>query len=252
MEKSCAPARVKILPSMIYGYATRAGLVTSLSDHSDRFMHPLVRRHGKLEKASWDEALSLVAAKITEAKPQGRLLHLEEILSHLKKIIFSKNSCAKAQESTISTIASACPYFLFDEEGIGPGMEMEIGETERLAFAVLLGLDLTEEFPFIWLRLRQAINKGAIVLYLGHFAPEIAPYLKESFLHAPGEEIEPIQKQFPSIAELAKKGGKGSPLHRQAVLGITSSKEHFGRNPEAYERTRQCDPQSHGRAGQSA
>ena len=56
-------------------------------------------------------------------------------------------------------------------------MEMSIGECEELSYAVLLGIDLTEEFPVIWLRLKQAINRGAKVIFLGHYAPEIAPHL---------------------------------------------------------------------------
>ena len=46
-------------------------------------------------------------------------------------------------------------------------MEMTIGEQMfRLSYA-LIGLDMTEEFPVIWLRLRQAINRGAKVILSG-------------------------------------------------------------------------------------
>src|SRR6476620_4004204 len=34
--------------------------------HPDRLMHPLIKRNGKFEQASWDEALDLVAAKFKE------------------------------------------------------------------------------------------------------------------------------------------------------------------------------------------
>lgn len=32
----------------------------------DRLTHPLIRRNGKLEKASWDEAMDLVVQKCKE------------------------------------------------------------------------------------------------------------------------------------------------------------------------------------------
>ena len=43
--------------------------------HKDRLTHPLVRKNGKLEKASWDEAMSLVVDKakdvIKKLTPHG-------------------------------------------------------------------------------------------------------------------------------------------------------------------------------------
>ena len=49
------------------------------------------------------------------------------------------------------------------------GTEISLGELENLDAAILLGADLTETFPVIWLRLKQGINKGAQVVYAGHF-----------------------------------------------------------------------------------
>ena len=37
----------------------------------DRLTHPLIRRHGKLEQASWDEALDRVAAGFDAARKKG-------------------------------------------------------------------------------------------------------------------------------------------------------------------------------------
>jgi predicted molibdopterin-dependent oxidoreductase YjgC len=38
--------------------------------HQDRLTQPLVRRHGKLVETSWDEALALVANRLSEIKAQ--------------------------------------------------------------------------------------------------------------------------------------------------------------------------------------
>src|SRR5512138_426138 len=37
----------------------------------DRCLHPLIRRDGRLVRASWDEALDLVASKLREAAAEG-------------------------------------------------------------------------------------------------------------------------------------------------------------------------------------
>lgn len=37
-------------------------------DHPERLKHPLIKRNGKFEEATWDEALDLIVDKITETK----------------------------------------------------------------------------------------------------------------------------------------------------------------------------------------
>lgn len=180
------------------------------TSHPDRLMHPLIRRNEKLEEATWDEALSLIAGKIKAAKPKGKLAAFGGNPLTFEENYFFQQLMREGAGVNHLDHRIGMPLFSHEEEGIAPGMEMEIGEAEELSYAVLFGLDLTEEFPVIWLRLRQAINKGATVLFLGHFAPEIAPYFKQMILHSPGQEIEMIKAHFPQIAALAKKGGKGA------------------------------------------
>jgi len=178
--------------------------------NSARLTQPLIRRDGQLVPASWEEALSLIISQIQAAKTAGRIaafggnpLTFEE--NFLFQKLMRKGAATNHLDHRIGM-----PLTSLEEEGIGPGMEMTIGECEELSFAVLIGLDLTEQFPVIWLRLRQAINKGAQVTFMGHYAPEISPYLSETILHQPGQELEILKKQLPLFAELAKQGKKGA------------------------------------------
>ena len=36
--------------------------------HKDRLTHPLIRKNGKMEKATWDEAMSLIVRKAQETR----------------------------------------------------------------------------------------------------------------------------------------------------------------------------------------
>lgn len=175
----------------------------------ERLKTPLVRRNGSFEPASWDEALALVAAKMQEAKPMGKLagwggnpLTVEEnyLFQKLMRTVVGVNHLDHR---------IGMPLLNLDEEGMASGMEMSIGESENLSYAFLLGVDLTEEFPVIWLRLKQAINRGATVIFCGHFAPEIASQLSKTILHAPGEELHTIRHNL-TIASLAGQGKKGA------------------------------------------
>lgn len=164
--------------------------------HPDRLKKPLIRRNGKLETASWDEALELIAQKIQAAKMDGKLGAIGgNPLTVEENYLFQKLMRTGAHVNNVDHRVGV-PLLKIEEEGFPPGMEISIGDCENLTFAALLGVDLTEEFPVIWLRLKQAINKGAKVLFLGHYAPEIAQHLSEVHLHAPGNEIEMIQKHL--------------------------------------------------------
>lgn len=171
-----------------------------------RLSTPLIRREGALEIATWPEALNLISKKFAEAKPKGKLagwggnpLTVEE--NYLFQQLFRQCGGVDHVDHRIGM-----PIFSPEQEGLTAGMVQSIGEAEELDYAVLFGLDLTEEFPVIWLRLRQAINKGAKVIFAGHFAPEIAPYMHQIHLHAPGKELEIIHQVQAQLSHLEGKG----------------------------------------------
>lgn len=197
------------------------------SSNEDRLQQPLVRRGGTLEPVSWDEALDLVADKIKAAKAHGKLAGLGgNPLTVEENYLFQKLMRQGAGVNNLDHRVGM-PIFSLDEEGLASGMEMSIGECEDLSLAYLLGIDLTEEFPVIWLRLRQAINKGATAIFLGHFRPEISPFLAKTIVHAPGKELETMKEHLSHAAALAQKGKKGALFvgsqyldspHRRAIL----------------------------------
>lgn len=179
------------------------------TEHKDRIDKPLIRKNGKLQEATWDEALNLIAQKLKEFKTSGKIaafggnpLTTEE--NYLYQKLFREGLGTNHLDHRVGM-----PVLSLDEEGIQSGMEISIGETEKLSYVVILGLDLTEEFPIIWLRLKQAINNGAKVIFVGHYKPEIAPYFVETILHAPGEEQEAL-KQVSAFLQEHAQNGKGA------------------------------------------
>lgn len=163
------------------------------TSHPDRLQTPLMRRNGSLQPASWEEALAAVAAKKTSPKMAGfggNPLTIEE--NYLFQKLMREGFGVNHVDHRIGM-----PIIGLEEEGLAPGMEMTIGECEELSYAILCGIDLTEEFPVIWLRLKQAINRGAKVIFLGHYAPEIARHLTTTVLHAPGQELKVLHEHLP-------------------------------------------------------
>lgn len=178
--------------------------------HSDRLKHPLIRRHGNLEPASWEEAITLIADKIKEHKSTGQIGALGGNPLTFEENYLFQNLMRHGAGTNHLDHRIGMPIFNLEEEGLPPGMEMTIGDSEELSYAILLGIDLTEEFPVIWLRLRQAINRGAKVLFLGHFAPEITFYLTKTIVHTPGKELQMLKQYLPEVAAMGEKRGKGA------------------------------------------
>lgn len=178
--------------------------------HPDRLLQPHIRRNGKLEPASWEEALKMVAEKIKQYKPNAKLAAFGgNPLTFEENYLFQKLMREGAGVNHLDH-RIGMPLFTLEEEGLGGGTEIAIGDSEKLSFILLLGLDLTEEFPVLWLRIRQAINRGAKVIFIGHFSPEISPYLTQSILHKPGDELEVLEKYFSSLQDWKKEEGKGA------------------------------------------
>lgn len=173
---------------------------------AERLQQPHVRIGDILEPTSWEDALSLIAEKIIAAKPGGKIAGLGgNPLTFEENYLFQKLLRNGAGVNHIDH-RIGMPIFNAKDEGQMPGMEMAIGDCEELSFAILLGLDLTEEFPVIWLRLRQAINHGADVSFMGHFAPEISPYFSKTLLHAPGNELDMIKEHLSKLSQQDRKG----------------------------------------------
>lgn len=175
-------------------------------EHAERLKWPLINKNGKFERISWEAAFELIVEKLIQARSTGRIgalggnpLTVEE--NYLLQKLMREGLNSNHLDSRIGT-----PIFSLEEEGLPPGMEMSIRECEQLNYIILLGIDITEEFPVIWLRIRQAINKGAQTIFAGHYLPEIKSYLSQSILHPPGEEINVLKQHFSTLSHLKGKG----------------------------------------------
>lgn len=174
------------------------------SANAKRLSEPLIRRQGKLTPVSWAEALSFVAVKMKEAKKEGRIGALGGTTLTIEENYLLQKLMRDVLGSSNIDHRLGMPLFSLDEEGLAAGMTTEIGQLQELSHIVLLGLDITEEFPVIWLRLKEAINRGAKVWFIGHFAPEVARYFEKVTLHAPGAELHTLEANYEELKRFMK------------------------------------------------
>lgn len=153
------------------------------SSSDKRLKEPMIRKNGTLVAVSWDEAFSYVAEKCKAAKKAaafgGNTLTMEEnyLLQQLMRDCLGSNN-----------LDHRLGLGFVDDSGFTSGLEMQAGDIEQCKNVLLLGVDITEEFPVLWLKLKLAINKGCKVTYAGHYEPEIARYMHKTIIHAPHEE----------------------------------------------------------------
>ncbi len=169
------------------------------SQHPDRLVTPLIRKNGTLEKSNWENAIGLVADILQEVKKTKKGAGLGGIPLTFEENYLFQALMRKGVGVSHVDYRVGLPVISSEEEEISPGMELAMQDCEKIEFALILGLDITEEFPVIWLRLRQAMHRGAKIIYVGYYTPEIAPYLYKMFLHSPGEELQVLSKVIEQI-----------------------------------------------------
>lgn len=183
--------------------------------HPDRLQTPWIRRGGILREASWEEAFTLIASRIETMRPAQKLAALGGAALSIEENYLLQKLMREVIGVPHVDYRIGQPVFSLEKEGVSAGMETPLQEVEDLSFIVLFGLDVTEEYPVLWLRLHQAIHKGAKVLFFGHFSPEMAKHLSEVIVHAPGQEVATLQRYEKQLLDLAKTGKSAFFIGRQ-------------------------------------
>ena len=140
--------------------------------HDDgRVTQPLTRKNGQLEPASWDEALSLVAAQIADAKAQdgpdsvaaitsGRLSDEENYLiaRFMREVVGTNNLDSTERWTFIPTLNTLGPAaFNFD-----------ISQMQQMDAFLVVGGDIMESHDVLGMRLRQWVrDQGKLLIQAG-------------------------------------------------------------------------------------
>jgi NADH-quinone oxidoreductase subunit G len=136
---------------------------------TDRLLHPLIRRDGRMEECSWETALSVAADNLQEVvnRDGGDALGalctptatLEEfyLFQKLLRGLGSQNIDHRLRQQD----------FRDDLEGpICPGSQLPISEISSLSSALLIGCNIRKELPLVALRFRKLSQNGGRIATL--------------------------------------------------------------------------------------
>jgi len=161
----------------------------------ERLTQPLIRRNGKLEFGSWDEALDVVSAKFAETKKQygegviaglgGDRASNEDLYlfrKFFRDVLGSDNLDHRVGWSATNAGADLVRQF-------GAGVGTNLGTLDKNTAVLVLGADVDEEQPVLRLRLTTSARRfGANIIAANGRVTRLNQYTKQSIVYNFGDE----------------------------------------------------------------
>jgi len=158
----------------------------------DRLKTPLIRRNGKLEEATWDEALDLVAEKFTAHRGESFAAIASAKLTNEENYLIQKLARAVQGTNTVDHCARLChsPTVAGLVQSFGSGAmtnsSKEIGDA-RCVFAI--GTNTTAAHPILALQVMRSIRQGGKLIVANPRAIELAQYADIFIQHRAGSDV---------------------------------------------------------------
>ncbi|MGZ4120096.1 MAG: NADH-quinone oxidoreductase subunit G [Actinomycetota bacterium] len=195
-------------------------------NHPDRVVEPLVRKEGEFVAVSWAEALQLVADKIVAAREGGKA---SAVIAGQNLVDEDAYALSRFARTVLGTNDVDARRLLGEEDADAvlaalPATATATNEDIDAAKVILcVGVDLHEESPIVFLRVRKAARKGAAVR-------EIGPRRTTAKVHGARWTACRAGGEAAALAGLARaleiRGNTGiDPSTRAATQGIDPSDE---------------------------
>lgn len=135
----------------------------------DRLKTPLIRKNGKLEESTWDEAFDFITAKLKEADPDdfgllasGKNTNEDAyVLQKFTRVVMGTNNVEYC--GRLCHAPSAAGLGPTVGSGVMPISQLDI---EKADCIFLVGLNIKETFPLMAKRVLRAKEKGAKIIVL--------------------------------------------------------------------------------------
>ena len=182
-------------------------------DSDERLRHPLLRRDDNLVETSWHDAIGTVAGGLQAALDRGgpggvgflggaRLTNEDAYAwaKLTKGVLGTDNVDAQLDDGLPAELLFGLPRATIDDAC-------------QAATVVLLGPDLKEELPVLYLRLRQAAIDGTALVELTSRRTGLSPYAAATVLVRPGELDDVVDRLLDDPAS-----GDGNARRAHALL----------------------------------
>ena len=168
----------------------------SFYNHADRLTTPLIRKNGKLEPATWDEAYDYIADKLTSIKATYGPDSISGISSarctNEENYLMQKFFRAVIGTNNIDSCARVChsPTAMGMQRAFGTGAAtnsvIDLNYTDAI---MIIGANPTDAHPVTGAKLKQFAMKGKTTIVIDPRRTEIARYATHHLQLKPGTNV---------------------------------------------------------------
>jgi formate dehydrogenase alpha subunit len=177
--------------------------------HPDRLTTPMIKRNGKFEEASWDEAIDLIADKLKKIKSETGPDSIAGLSSakctNEDNYVFQKFIRAAIGTNNVDHCARLCHASTVAglARAFGSGaMTNSIDELKNAGCIFVIGSNTPEAHPVIALSIREAVVKnGAELIVADPREIELVRYTKLHLQQRPGSDVALINAMMNVIIE---------------------------------------------------
>ena len=196
-------------------------------DHPDRLRSPLIKRSGKFEEASWDEAYDYIKNKLEKIKKENGPDAIAGISSarctNEENYVFQKMIRAVVGTNNIDCCARIChsPTAWGMQQTFGTGAATN--STEDIYHAdlfIVIGANPTNAHPVTGAKIKQQVMKGKKLIVLDPVTTELARLADYHIKLKPGSNVAVLNMMLYFIV-------KGNLLNKDFVEKRTEGFEEF-------------------------
>ena len=196
-------------------------------DHPDRLRSPLIKRNGKFEEASWDEAYDYIKVKLEKIKNENGPDAIAGISSarctNEENYVFQKMIRAVVGTNNIDCCARIChsPTAWGMQQTFGTGAATN--STEDIYHAdlfLVIGANPTNAHPVTGAKIKQQVMKGKKLIVLDPITTDLAKLADYHIRLRPGTNVAVLNMMLYYIV-------KGNLLNKDFVENRTEGFEEF-------------------------
>ena len=172
-------------------------------NHPDRLRSPLIRRNGKLEEVSWEEAYDFITHKLKEIKSKHGADAIAGVSSsrctNEENYLMQKFMRAVIGTNNIDGCARVChsPTALGMQRTFGTGAATNsIEDLKHTDCILVIGANPTEGHPVTGAKIKQQAMKGKTLIVLDPRRTEIAKYAHHHIPLRPGSNVAVLNMMF--------------------------------------------------------
>lgn len=159
--------------------------------HRERLTAPLIRRNGKLEPASWNEAIALVAGELLRLRGFSAGLSSSRCTNE-ENYLFQKWFRAGLGTNNVDCCARVChaPSAAGMRESFGTGAATNsFADIEQAGLLLIVGANATAAHPIVGARIKQAALCGAALIVIDPRRTELAAMADLHLQVRPGANV---------------------------------------------------------------